>query len=91
MSTYVSPASRKRKRFFYYAGALALTIIIAAGIFAKNGWFPSSDPLSGKRTGWFGKPLAKNDPSAWNPLPTPTPTPPPLSRGSAFRSCHMAF
>jgi len=40
--------------------------------------------MSGKRLGWFGKPLAKNAPSSWNPvaavLPTPTPTPLPLSK-----------
>ena len=80
MSLSVTPASGKRK-LLYYAGALALTILVTAGIFAKNGWFPTTDPLSGKRTGWFGKPLAKNAPNSWNPIaPDPTPTPVALSK-----------
>ena len=80
MSLSVTPASGKRK-LLYYTGALALTIFVTAGIFAKNGWFPTTDPLSGKRTGWFGKPLAKNAPSSWNPIaPDPTPTPVALSK-----------
>jgi hypothetical protein len=71
----------KRKKVFYYALALVLTLLITAGIFAKNGWFPSTDAISGKRTGWFGQTVAKNAPSSWNPLPLTTPTPgPPLAK-----------
>ena len=45
--------------------------------FASNDWFPRTDPFSGKRFGWFGKELAKNAPSAWNPLALPSPSPTP--------------
>ena len=78
--SYMPPASGKRK-LLYYTGALSITILVTAGIFAKNGWFPSTDPFSGKRTGWFGKPIAKNAPNSWNPIaPDPTPAPVTLSK-----------
>ncbi|MFX5142029.1 hypothetical protein ABTC48_20310, partial [Acinetobacter baumannii] len=57
-------------------GSVALGLIIA-GVFAREGWFPSVDPISGKKTGWFGKELPAEAASVWNPLagsmPTPTP------------------
>lgn len=73
--SYFKPESRKR--LLYGCGAFIVLILITAGIFASNGWFPRTDPMSGKRTGWFGTPLAKNAPSSWNPvaLPDPTSTP----------------
>ena len=77
---FIPPTPGKRK-LLYYTGALCVTILVTAGIFAKNGWFPTADPLSGKRTGWFGKPLAKNAASAWNPIAVDSsPTPLPLSK-----------
>jgi hypothetical protein len=79
MSQNVSPTFGKRKRLFYYTSAFALLVFVIAGVFADNGWFPSSDPH--KRTGWFGKPLAKNAPISWNPVAVmTTPTPLPLSK-----------
>ncbi len=63
------------KRLFYGFGALVFLSLITAGMFARNGWFPQTDAMSGKRTGWFGKPLAQNAPSSWNPIPLPEPTP----------------
>lgn len=81
MSLVMPSTAEKRRRLFYYTAALALALFVTVGIFAKNGWFPSTDALSGKRTGWFGQPLAKNAPSSWNPLaPDPTPTPVSLSK-----------
>jgi hypothetical protein len=80
MSLSLYPSLERRKTLFYYSSALIFVLLVTVGIFAKNGWFPFTDSLTGKRTGWFGKPLAKNAPSAWNLLPTPTPTPPPLSK-----------
>jgi hypothetical protein len=47
------------------------------GVFAKNGWFPSTDPFTGKKTGWFGKSLPRNAANSWNPLAAPLPTPTP--------------
>jgi len=63
-----------RRRLFYGSGVLAFVCLVTAGIFASNGWFPGTDPFSGKRYGWFGQPLAKNAPSSWNPLAVPSPT-----------------
>src|SRR5580765_1677406 len=57
--------------------AIAISLLVGFGVFAKNGWLPSTDPLSGKRTGWFGKPLPKNAASSWNPLAMPSATPTP--------------
>ena len=53
----------------------AVVALVAIGAMASNGWFPSTNPVTGERTGWFGSKLAKNAPSSWNPLPDPTPTP----------------
>jgi len=57
--------------------AIAISLLVGLGVFAKNGWLPSTDPLSGKRTGWFGKELPKNAASSWNPLAMPSATPTP--------------
>lgn len=58
-------------------GVIGLGLLLGLGVFAKNGWLPSTDPLSGKRTGWFGKELPKNAASSWNPLAMPSATPTP--------------
>ena len=61
--------------------AIALVSVLTLGVFAKNGWFPSTDPFTGKKTGWFGQAIAKNASSSWNPLAPPNPAPTPqLSR-----------
>jgi len=78
MSLSLRLSPEKRQQLFYIFIVLIFALTITSGIFAKNGWFPSTDALTGKRTGWFSKPLAKNAPSAWNPVPTSTP--PPLSK-----------
>lgn len=77
MSLEYSPRAEKQKKLFAGLGALVVCLLIAVGIFAKNGWFPSTDPFSGKKTGWFGKPLPANASSSWNPLAAPllSPTP----------------
>ena len=82
MSLDVYSSAGKHRKLFYYSLALVFVLLVTAGIFAKQGWFPTTDKLSGKRTGWFGQSVAKNAPSSWNPLPmfTPTPTPLPLSK-----------
>ena len=64
----------KRRKLFYGGVALALITFISLGIFAKNGWFPHTDPLSGKKTGWFGAELPRNAASSWNPLAAPLPS-----------------
>ena len=68
---------RGKNRFLFIACAFVLVALVTLGVFAKNGWFPSTDPFTGKKTGWFGKQLAKNASSSWNPLAAPLPTPTP--------------
>lgn len=82
-----------RKRFLVGSCALAGLSLVVLGVFAKNGWLPSTDPFTGTKTGWFGKQLAKNAPSSWNPLaallPTPTPTPLPLSKEYVYAGSRL--
>lgn len=77
MSLFPSIDPSKRKRLLYGLAAFALLFLIGLGVFARQGWLPSTDPLSGKRTGWFGNPLPKNAASSWNPLAMPSATPTP--------------
>ncbi|MFN6963945.1 MAG: hypothetical protein ACK4S4_09280 [Pyrinomonadaceae bacterium] len=77
----------KRQKLFRWLAALALVTTVVFGVFARNGWLPSTDPVSGKRTGWFGSEpsasaggqLRGEDTSFWqrtfssSALPTPTP------------------
>lgn len=79
----LKPESRRRLLWGLSASAVALLVVV--GAFAKNGWFPSMDAMSGKRTGWFGKDIPKNAPSSWNPLAMPTATPTPqLSKENIY-------
>jgi spore coat protein A, manganese oxidase len=47
-----------------------VVLLITIGIFAKNNWLPSTDPISGVRTGWFG---SKSAPAPLSFAPTSTP------------------
>ncbi len=67
----------KPRRLVYGSAASVGVALVVIGVFASNGWFPNTDPVSGKRTGWFGKSIAKNAPSSWNPLAMPTASPTP--------------
>ena len=64
----------KRKKLLAGITAFCLLALIGVGVMARNGWLPSTDPLSGKKTGWFGKELPKNAGSTWNPMAAPMPT-----------------
>lgn len=57
----------------YYVGNLSalLLLLIVTGIFARNDWFPSTDPLTGARKSWFGRVVDAGDRSAAGPVPTP--------------------
>ena len=44
----------RRKSLLVWLSAFAIISLIAVGIFEKNGWLPSTDALTGKKTGWFG-------------------------------------
>lgn len=59
----------------------AFVFLLVIGMFARNGWLPHTDTLTGKRTGWFGRGIPQNAPSSWNPFAPPLPSPTPqLSR-----------
>jgi len=73
LSSYLRP--EKRKRLLGGFGALVFVVLVSLGVMANKGWLPSTDPISGKKTGWFGKELPKNASSSWNPLAAPLPTP----------------
>jgi hypothetical protein len=77
MSLISSIDTVSRKRLLYGSAAFVFVALICLGVMAKNGWLPRTDPLSGKRTGWFGREVPKNAPSNWNPfaMPPPSPTP----------------
>lgn len=77
MSRKEFPAAQKRKKLLAWTGALVLIALITLGVFAKRGWLPHTDALTGKRTTWFGAPLAKNASSSWDPFAAPLPSPTP--------------
>lgn len=67
----------KRRNVLPMVATIVATLLIVIGVFAEKGWFPKTDPLSGEKSGWFGKQLIRNTPSAWNPFSSPPPTPAP--------------
>jgi len=68
-------------------GALGIAFLVTLGVFASNGWLPSTDPMTGRKTGWFGKELPKNASSSWNPFAAPIPNPTPqLSKEYVYAS-----
>src|SRR5215204_4959215 len=73
----------KRIHFLTAAVVFVFAALVTIGVFAKNEWFPSTDALSGKKTGWFGKPLPRNASSSWNPFAQPLP-PPALHRSKEY-------
>ena len=57
-------------------GVFAVALFLAVGVFAANDWFPKTDPMTGAKTGWFGRKMPKNTTASnWNPFPPPPPTP----------------
>lgn len=75
MSLVTSHFVGKRKKLLTGGVVFAFALLLGVGVFAANDWFPKTDPITGKRTGWFGRQLPKHATSAWNPLPPPDPTP----------------
>ena len=74
MSLFAPLSAEKRRKIVYGVSAVVICVFVGLGVFAKNGWLPKTDPLSGKKTGWFGQELPKNAGSTWNPLAAPLPT-----------------
>ena len=54
MSLSTSHGVEKRKKLFAGISVLVLVSLIALGAMGKNGWLPSTDPMTGEKTGWFG-------------------------------------
>jgi len=75
MSLQYSQLSKNRGKVLACSFTLLFVTLITIGVFAKNNWFPSTDALSGNKTGWFGKPLPPTASSSWNPFAAPLPTP----------------
>jgi FG-GAP-like repeat len=75
MSFIRNLTAEPRKRLMLGCGAFAGVLLITLGVFASNGWLPNTEPMTGKKTGWFGRELPKHATSAWNPFPPPPPTP----------------
>ncbi len=69
--------SKTAKKLVVGISAFCLVTLIALGAMAKNNWLPSTDPMTGEKTGWFGTKLPKNASSSWNPLAAPPPPPTP--------------
>ncbi len=62
----------------WFKGAIVIFVLmLALGVFAKKGWLPHTDNLTGKKTGWFGTELPKSIPNTWNPFAEPPPSPTP--------------
>jgi len=55
-------------------GTAALFVL---GVLASQGWLPQTDPVSGRKRGWFGRELPLEASSIWNPFAGPLPTPTP--------------
>ncbi|QQS32971.1 MAG: hypothetical protein IPM50_15215 [Acidobacteriota bacterium] len=87
MSLSGSHGVGKRKKLLTWFGALGIAVLVTLGVFASNGWLPSTDPLTGRKTGWFGRELPKNASSSWNPFAAPLPNPTPqLSKEYIYAS-----
>jgi hypothetical protein len=87
MSLSESQGVVKRKRLLAWCGALGFVVLVTLGVFASNGWLPSTDPMTGRKTGWFGRELPKNASSSWNPFAAPLPSPTPqLSKEYIYAS-----
>ena len=86
MSLRISHLSRRQKSLFLILAVFIFISLITVGLFARNGWFPSTDYVTGKNTGWFGAPLPKNASSAWIPFAVSLPPArPQLSKEYLYR------
>lgn len=40
----------KRSRIYAVTGVSVIVVLLVTGVMARNGWFPSTDPMTGERT-----------------------------------------
>jgi len=79
-----------KRRLLYPIFGCGLCALLVIGVMGKNGWLPSTDSLSGKRTGWFGRDLPQNASSSWNPIAAPLPVATPqLSKEYIYAGSRM--
>lgn len=79
-----------RTRLLVYLTASVLLLLVTVGAFARNGWLPRTDAMTGDKFGWFGTKLPKNAGSTWNPLAAPLPTATPqLSKEYIYAGSRM--
>lgn len=71
MSLPSSANAGKRKKLLVIIAALVFISLVGLGAMAKNGWLPSTDPMTGKKTGWFGS--SESTLQRASSLPSPTP------------------
>jgi hypothetical protein len=89
-SWFGSLKSNWRRKILYPFAGLALLALITMGVMAKNNWLPSTDAVTGVKTGWFGSVLPRNASSSWNPMAAPLPTPTPqLSKEYIYAGSRM--
>ena len=81
---------RSNRRVLVCIAIAWFVVMIAIGVFARNDWFPSTDALTGERTGWFGKSLPPNASTSWNPFAAPIPSPTiPLAREYIYAGARL--
>jgi hypothetical protein len=68
---HINLKSNWKKKLLYPFAGFALLFLVGMGVMAKNGWLPSTDALTGKKTGWFGRTLPQNASRSWNPMAAP--------------------
>jgi len=79
-----------KRRLLYPILGFAVLSLFVIGVMGKNGWLPSTDALTGKKTGWFGASLPANASSSWNPMAAPLPTATPqLSKEYIYAGSRM--
>ena len=79
--SYFKP--EKRRTLLYGFSAFVVVSLIVLGIMGQNGWLPSTDPMTGQKTGWFGKRVSSphvskgsaSNETSWFSSAPPSPTP----------------
>jgi hypothetical protein len=77
------------KKHWGKGAVCVFVVLLTIGVFAKQGWLPHTDNLTGQKTGWFGKDLPKNAPSSWNPFVVPPPPTPQLGKEYVYAGSRL--
>ena len=71
MSQNLSPRVEKHWMLFTRFAGLILVALVVIGVFARNEWLPTIDPLTGRRSGWFGNKSGDIPTTSTVQVPTP--------------------